>query len=375
MRVPDAWGARLAVLWGLHRLGAPTTLAHRVLLRGHMGAGTRFGRGACAIGRQVRIGANVSIGARTNIVAETIDIADGVTIGDDVVIRCKTLRLGRGSRIDERTRIYGIVTPRSGLELGEHAWIYADCHVNTDDLVRFGARSAMGARSLIFTHSSYLPITHGYPVSVGPVTVGDDVWLPWQVFLLPGAVVGDGATIGANSLVVGEIPPYSLATGIPAKVIKDASRYRRQYDRAQLVTLARRITGHAIEYAIAGFRPATVFRATDRRITASGDDSWTLHVDGSDAHVYLVADPSGPLPVHDRDRALLVLVEASEPPRDASWIDVVRLTSSISPSIAPVLRDVIGALSTYGIRFGWMPEDAAQGALASLRAAADAAAS
>jgi len=53
----------------------------------------------------------------------------------------------------------------------------------------------------------------------GRIIVGNDVWLGAGVVLLPGSHVGNGSVIGAGSVVTGEIPPFSIAVGAPAKVI------------------------------------------------------------------------------------------------------------------------------------------------------------
>ena len=57
-------------------------------------------------------------------------------------------------------------------------------------------------------------------ISKGPILIGNDVWIGSQCVILSGAVIGDGAIIAANSVVTGEIPPYAIAGGTPAKVIK-----------------------------------------------------------------------------------------------------------------------------------------------------------
>jgi hypothetical protein len=48
------------------------------------------------------------------------------------------------------------------------------------------------------------------------------------VFIMPGVTIGDGSVIGANSLVTSAIPPYSLAMGSPAKVVKSAPDFPRK---------------------------------------------------------------------------------------------------------------------------------------------------
>lgn len=56
--------------------------------------------------------------------------------------------------------------------------------------------------------------------SNGPITIGNDVWIGTHCVILSGATIGDGAIIAANSVVTGSIPPYAIAGGSPAKVLK-----------------------------------------------------------------------------------------------------------------------------------------------------------
>lgn len=52
------------------------------------------------------------------------------------------------------------------------------------------------------------------------VNIGSDVWLGSDVKILSGVSISDGAIIGAGSIVTKDIPPYCIAVGIPARVIK-----------------------------------------------------------------------------------------------------------------------------------------------------------
>lgn len=56
--------------------------------------------------------------------------------------------------------------------------------------------------------------------SKGPVIIGKNVWIGDKATILPGVTIGDGAIIGANTVVTKDIPPYSIAGGNPAKVIR-----------------------------------------------------------------------------------------------------------------------------------------------------------
>lgn len=53
-----------------------------------------------------------------------------------------------------------------------------------------------------------------------PVTIEDEVWIGGGAVLLPGVTIGKGSVIGAGAVVTRDIPPYSVAVGNPARVIK-----------------------------------------------------------------------------------------------------------------------------------------------------------
>jgi len=56
--------------------------------------------------------------------------------------------------------------------------------------------------------------------SNGPIHIGNDVWIGAHCVILSGVTIGDGAVIAANSVVTKDIPPFAIAGGIPAKVLK-----------------------------------------------------------------------------------------------------------------------------------------------------------
>ncbi|WP_116996186.1 acyltransferase [Desertimonas flava] len=114
----------------------------------------------------------------------------------------------------------------------------------TDPVVRIGDRCLIGKGSGIVGHLSievgddvwtghHVYITdqnHGYddptrPISLQtmperPVSIGNGSWLGHGTVVLPGATIGEHVVIGANSVVRGEIPSFTVAAGNPAKVIK-----------------------------------------------------------------------------------------------------------------------------------------------------------
>ncbi|WP_430934583.1 CatB-related O-acetyltransferase [Saccharicrinis sp. 156] len=58
------------------------------------------------------------------------------------------------------------------------------------------------------------------PGNKGDTIIGNDVWIGMEAIIMPGVTIGDGAIIGARSVVVKDVDPYSLVGGNPAKAIK-----------------------------------------------------------------------------------------------------------------------------------------------------------
>ena len=61
---------------------------------------------------------------------------------------------------------------------------------------------------------------HLLPTHKGDIIIGNDVWIGSHATLMSGVKIGDGAVIGAMSVVASRIPPYGIAVGNPARVIK-----------------------------------------------------------------------------------------------------------------------------------------------------------
>jgi len=56
--------------------------------------------------------------------------------------------------------------------------------------------------------------------SRGDTVVGNDVWLGYRVVVMPGVTIGDGAIVAAGSVVAADVPPYAIAGGNPARVLR-----------------------------------------------------------------------------------------------------------------------------------------------------------
>lgn len=60
------------------------------------------------------------------------------------------------------------------------------------------------------------------------VVIGNHVWIASRVSIMKGVTIGEGSVIGMCAIVTKDIPPYSLAVGIPAKVTKSSISWERE---------------------------------------------------------------------------------------------------------------------------------------------------
>ena len=85
-----------------------------------------------------------------------------------------------------------------------------------------GVKIGQGMHSLnyITTYQKISKSLINYSLDKNPAIIGNDVWCGANVVILQGVEIGDGAVIGANAVVTKDIPPYGIAVGIPAKVVR-----------------------------------------------------------------------------------------------------------------------------------------------------------
>ena len=77
-----------------------------------------------------------------------------------------------------------------------------------------------GAYGKFGIHDHPLSIPKNRQIYSSPVTIKKNVWLGEGVCVLMGVTIGEGSIIGSNAVVSNDIPPFSIAVGCPAKVIK-----------------------------------------------------------------------------------------------------------------------------------------------------------
>lgn len=150
--------------------------------------------------------------------------------GDDNII------IGRDSFIGEGSELLAYHSHfdkplDSHLIIGEHVRITARCRITCAGTIRIGNDALFGPDVFITDHNHGMDpeAPGGYSpqdIMIRGVTIGEGVWLGQRVCVLPGVTIGAHSIIGTNSVVTRNIPPYSMAVGDPARVIKqwDAER-------------------------------------------------------------------------------------------------------------------------------------------------------
>ncbi len=102
----------------------------------------------------------------------------------------------------------------SGIFIGRETWI--------DDifpeLVRIDEGVGIGWRCIIFVHN-----TSTFPHLASPVHLKRKVLLGHNVIVMPGVTIGEYSQIGCNAVVTKNIPPYTIAAGVPAKPIREVT--------------------------------------------------------------------------------------------------------------------------------------------------------
>ncbi|MFX1321692.1 MAG: acyltransferase [Promethearchaeota archaeon] len=108
----------------------------------------------------------------------------------------------------------------TGMKIGKN------CHISQKaipdpllpELIEFEDGSGCGIGAKLLTHNA-MNINHG-SFSFGPIKICKNARIGAYSLVLPGVTIGEGSIIGAHSVVADDIPPYSIAHGSPAKVVR-----------------------------------------------------------------------------------------------------------------------------------------------------------
>jgi len=188
-----------------------------------LGKNVKIEKNVSIKGKKIVIGDGAIVRSGTRIeVSEYFEIGKRSIIGENNLIRGRDIRLGREFYSNHSAEIGGggCFEKTSKLTIGYWFHLGSYSIINTAREVKIGNEVGMGRFTNIYTHGAYQSVLNGFPVDFGPVTVGNNVWMPGAI-VLPHVTIGDNVVIGVGSLVLKDIPSGCLAAGFPCKVIKE----------------------------------------------------------------------------------------------------------------------------------------------------------
>ena len=117
----------------------------------------------------------------------------------------------------------GNITIKENVFLGPYTVIYGHggVTIGKDTLIAMHCRILSSNHTVADRNSQIC----SQPDILLPTTIGEDVWLGAGVTILGGVTVGDGCVVGAGAIVTKDLPPYSVAVGVPARVVRTRHEY------------------------------------------------------------------------------------------------------------------------------------------------------
>ena len=145
--------------------------------------------------------------------------------GDKQTVYLKNVITDPAITVGDYTMYNDFVNDPVGFEKNNVLYHYP---INRDRLIigKF-CSIACGAKFLFNSANHTLSSLSTYPFPLfeswdnkGDIVLGNDVWIGYEAVIMAGVTIGDGAIIGARAVVTKDVPPYTVAGGIPAKPIK-----------------------------------------------------------------------------------------------------------------------------------------------------------
>jgi acetyltransferase-like isoleucine patch superfamily enzyme len=139
-----------------------------------------------------------------------------------LVFHPENVSLGRNVYVGHQSILKGY--HRNELVIGDESWIGQQVFMHAAGGIRIGARVGIGPGVKILTSQHReagreIPVLFS-PIDAAPVAIDDDADLGIGVIVLPGVHVGQGAVIGAGSVVTRDVPAYAVVAGVPARVLR-----------------------------------------------------------------------------------------------------------------------------------------------------------
>jgi acetyltransferase-like isoleucine patch superfamily enzyme len=127
-----------------------------------------------------------------------------------------------GKKIDDSFTLFPPFNTDFGknITVGKTVFINSGCKFQDQGGITIGDGSLIGHNVVMATVNHGLSREKRHWNFVAPIILGKNVWIGSNVTLLPGVTIGDDAVIAAGAVVTSDVPPGSVAGGVPAKFIK-----------------------------------------------------------------------------------------------------------------------------------------------------------
>ena len=147
-----------------------------------------------------------------------------------------------GKAIFKRVGKMTWVEPPLHVSLGKNITVGDHCYFNYNTTLLDDWTITIGDHVLIAPNVIVSTATHPLPAELrsdgetitAPVVIEDGVWIGAGSIVLPGVTIGKGSVIGAGSIVTQDVPPHSLALGVPCKAVREIGEDDRERFRALL---------------------------------------------------------------------------------------------------------------------------------------------
>lgn len=142
--------------------------------------------------------------------------------GDQAAIRATWTEL-TGQPVDAAFHLIPPVYSDHGvnIRLGHNVFINQGCRLNDIGGIEIGDDVMIGPSvSLITSGHPVEPALRRSGITAAPIRIGRNVWIGASAMVLPGVTVGADAVIGAGAIVTHDVPPATLAAGVPARVVR-----------------------------------------------------------------------------------------------------------------------------------------------------------
>lgn len=147
------------------------------------------------------------------------------------------IEIGKHCNFDKRScfRVYKNGKCNSRISIEDNFNSASDLRILCCGLVKIGKNVSCAGNVFITSENHGLnPMTKSFndnELEFSDVEIEDGVWIGEKVIILPGVTIGKKSIIGAGSVVTKDIPPYSIAVGNPAKIIKQWDFSKCEYKR------------------------------------------------------------------------------------------------------------------------------------------------